>query len=188
MSDLGARAPAPGADTLPVVTGAPPRPVLPSDASPRDLMLWTVNVINAHDAEALRQAYGPDTLYRMPTATRRGADQIVDYWRALFAAVPDTTLTALALVAEGETLFMRWRLTGTHTGAAFEGIEPTGARLDIDGMDHVTIRDRRITSNVVIFDQMQFARQLGLLPADGSRVDVGLKRAFNALTRLRRRG
>ena len=168
------------------MTGAPPRPVLPPDASPRELMLWTVGVINAHDTEALRQAYRPDTLYRMPTGTLRGADEIVAYWRSLFAAVPDAALTALAVVAEGETVFLRWRLNGTHTGADLAGTAAGGARLSVDGVDHVTITDGTIASNVIVFDQMQLARQMGLLPAEGSRVDVALTYAHNLRSRLRR--
>jgi hypothetical protein len=32
---------------------------------------------------------------------------------------------------------------------------------------------------------MQFARQIGLMPADGSRLDAGLKWAYNAVQRRR---
>ncbi len=41
-----------------------------------------------------------------------------------------------------------------------------------------------IATNFVVFDQMQFARQLGRLPSDGSRADRATKAAFNAKTRL----
>jgi len=84
-------------------------------------------------------------------------------------------------------VFLRWRLSGHHTGGEWEGIAPTGARVDLDGMDHFVVEDGRIVSNFVVFDQVQFARQIGLLPAAGSRVDVGLKQAFNLLTRRRNR-
>ena len=39
-------------------------------------------------------------------------------------------------------------------------------------------------SNTVVFDQMTFARQVGLLPPDGSGADKALKAAFNAKTRV----
>ena len=54
-------------------------------------------------------------------------------------------------------------------------------------MDHVTIIDGTIASNVVVYDQMQLARQLGLVPTEGSRMDVALKYAHNLRTRMRRR-
>ena len=142
-------------------------------------------MVNSHDAESLRQVWAPDVRQRFPMRTVRGVDDLARWWADLFAAVPDVTLTIEGM-AEGEgEVFLRWRLTGHHTGADWEGIAASGARHDLDGMDHFTVEDGRITSNFVVFDQMQFARQVGLLPADGSRLDVGLKWAYNT---LRRRG
>ncbi len=51
-------------------------------------------------------------------------------------------------------------------------------------MDHFVVRDGTVASNFVVFDQMQFARQIGMLPADGSAADRAMKAAFNAKTRL----
>ena len=78
-------------------------------------------------------------------------------------------------------------LTGTHAGGPFQGIEATGRAVALDGIDHFVVRDGVVVTNFVVFDQMQFARQLGLLPRDGSRADRAVKTAFNARTRLARR-
>lgn len=145
-------------------------------------------MINAHDAEALRQVYAPSIRARFPMRTVRSADDLVAWWAGVFTAVPDLTMTIEGMGESGEGgVFLRWRLAGHHTGGDWEGIAPSGARVDLDGMDHFVVADGRIASNFVVFDQMQFARQIGLLPADGSRLDVGLKTAFNALARRRRR-
>jgi hypothetical protein len=96
------------------------------------------------------------------------------------------TMEAMAENEEGQ-VFVRWRLAGHHTGADYEGLAATGAQVDLDGVDQFTVADGRITSNFVIFDQMQFARQIGLLPAEGSRLEVGLRQGFNLLARRRRR-
>jgi hypothetical protein len=73
------------------------------------------------------------------------------------------------------------------------GIAPTGKKLTIDGMDHFVIGDGSVRSNFIVFDQMQYARQIGMMPPDGSSADKAVKGAFNARTRLvraarRRRG
>lgn len=153
-------------------------------------MRWTIDVLNAHDAEALRQVFAPDVRARFPMRTVHGPDDLVAWWRGVFAAVPDLAMTIEGLAGTGTRergeVFLRWRLAGHHSGAAWEGIEATGARVDLDGMDHFVVADGRLASNFVIFDQMQFARQIGLLPAEGSRLDVGLRRGFNALARRRR--
>ena len=49
------------------------------------------------------------------------------------------------------------------------------------------LRDGRIVSNFVVFDQMQYSRQLGILPAQDSAADKAMKAAFNARTKLARR-
>jgi hypothetical protein len=49
------------------------------------------------------------------------------------------------------------------------------------------IRDGKIVSNFVVFDQMQYARQLGMMPPEGSPGDRAVKAAFNAKTKLAQR-
>ncbi len=61
---------------------------------------------------------------------------------------------------------------------------PAGTVHGADGMDHFVIRDGTIATTCVVFDQMQFARQIGMLPADGSPDDRATKAALNAKTRL----
>jgi hypothetical protein len=46
------------------------------------------------------------------------------------------------------------------------------------------MRDGKVVSNFVIVDQMQYARQIGLMPPDGAAADRALKAAFNARTKL----
>jgi predicted ester cyclase len=100
--------------------------------------------------------------------------------------MPDWDMQVVTIAEQGDDVFVHWHLTGTHSGGPFQGIEPTGRRLELDGMDHFVLRDGVVVSNFVVFDQMQFARQVGLIPADGSRADRGMKAAFNAKSRLLR--
>ena len=153
-------------------------------ASNGEIVRWTFEAIDAHDVSALRTVWTDDTVERFPSATVHGADGMAAYFETLFAALPDLRMRVVALAENGDDVCVRWHLTGTHTGAPFEGIEATGRTLAIDGMDHLVIRDGTIATNFVVFDQMQFARQIGLLPADGSRGDRATKAAFNARTRL----
>ena len=93
------------------------------------------------------------------------------------------TSTTVALAEQGDEVFARWHLTGTHTGRFF-GLDPTGKPLALDGMDHFTIRDDHVAANFVVYDQLQFARAIGLMPPDGSAPDRAMKAAFNAKTRV----
>jgi steroid delta-isomerase-like uncharacterized protein len=141
-------------------------------------------MVNAHDIEPLRQLWADDVVERFPTGTVRGADGMAAYFQTLFAALPDVQLRVVTIAETGEDVFVHWHMTGTHTGAPFEGIDPTGRALAVDGMDHFVIRDGKVVTNFIVFDQMQFARQIGLLPSEDSRADRATKAAFNAKTRL----
>lgn len=171
--------------TPPVRAADPPAPRPPASGQPGATVRWIFDILNTHRASALRAVLTDTTRERFPTETRHGADRIVDWFEGLFAALPDLTMTIQGMAEQGGTVFVRWRLTGTHTGADFEGIAASGRRVDLDGTDHFVISDGVVESNFVIFDQMQFARQLGLLPTAGSRIDVVLRRGFNALVRAR---
>jgi predicted ester cyclase len=93
-------------------------------------------------------------------------------------------MEVVSLVEQGDDVFVHWLLTGTHTGGTFQGIEPTGRKIALDGIDHFVVRDGAVATNFVVFDQTQFARQIGMLPPDGSRADRAMKSAFNARSRL----
>ena len=139
--------------------------------------------INAHDTDALRELWADDVEERFPDKTCRGKDELAAYFRGLFAAMSDVRMSKVASVEEGETVFARWTLTGTHE-RVFNGIDATGKAVTLDGMDEITFRDGKMTSNFVVFDQMEVGRQLGLLPPDGSPPDRALKAAFNAKTKV----
>lgn len=159
----------------------------PTGVSNAELVRWTFEILNTHDVEPLRQVWTDATVERFPSGTLHGADAMAEYFRTLFAALPDFHMEVVAVAETGEDVFAHWRLTGTHSGGPFEGIEATGRSVAIDGMDHFVTRDGTIASNFVVFDQMQFARQIGMLPADGSAGDRATKAAFNAKTRLVKR-
>ena len=164
----------------------PPAPTPPgTDASPTTVVRWVVDILNTHRSGPLRDVLTASSRLRLPDATHRGVEEILGFWDGLFAAVPDLTVTMQAVAEQDETVFVRWTLTGTHSGAAWAGIAPTGAHLDLDGIDHVTVAEGRITSDFVVVDRLQVARQLGLAPAEGSRLDVALRRGRGVLARLR---
>jgi glyoxylase-like metal-dependent hydrolase (beta-lactamase superfamily II) len=82
---------------------------------------------------------------------------------------------------------VRWRSAGTFCGASFQGIEPTGARIDFEGIDMFTVDGGLIQQNNVYYDGAEFARQAGLLPPRDSAAEQRMTALMNARTRLFRR-
>ncbi len=155
----------------------------PTTASNGELVRWAFEQLNQRDVTPLRRFWTDDTVERFPDRTCRGAEEIAAYFEDAFAAIPDLRMEVVSLVEHGDDVFVRWHLTGTHQ-AELMGIAPTGKPLSIDGIDHFVIRDGKVISNFVVFDQMQYGRQIGMLPPDRSAADRALKRAFNLRTRV----
>jgi steroid delta-isomerase-like uncharacterized protein len=146
-----------------------------------------IDHLNAHDTQAMRALWTDGIVERFPDRTCHGPGEVAAYFDGVFAALPDFRMEILATAENGETVFLHWRATGTHTGAKFQGIAPTGKAVQIDGMDHFVVHDGKVVTNFVVFDQMDFGRQLGLMPPDGSVPDRALKAGFNALVAARAR-
>ena len=106
----------------------------------------------------------------------------------LLEAMPDLRFELLATATEADRCAVQWKLTGTFVGpASFNGIEPTGSPIALEGIDLITVRNGLIQSNDAFSDSMTFARQAGLMPPQGSVAERRLTGAFNVKTRLGRR-
>jgi steroid delta-isomerase-like uncharacterized protein len=144
-------------------------------------------VLNQRDADALLPYWAEDIVEEFPIGTFRGREAVRQCFAQVFAALPDFHIEAKNIVGEGETVFVRWHLTGTFSGAPWLGIEPTGSRVALDGIDCFTMRDGLVVHNKVVYDQLSFARQIGMLPEEGTSADRTMLAAFNLKTRLRKR-
>ena len=76
--------------------------------------------------------------------------------------------------------------SGTFTGSPFEGVEATGGRLELRGLDLLEIEDDRILKNTAYFDNAAFMRQLGMLPPQDSGPERAMKTAFNTVNKVKR--
>lgn len=144
------------------------------------------SVLNARDADAMMQYWADDLVEEFPVGTFRGKAEMRDYFASVFAAMPDFHIEATHIIGEGDVVFVAWRATGTFTGRKWMGIEPTGTGIVLDGCDRFTIRNGKVVHNFVLYDQVSFARQIGMLPQAGSVGDKAMLAAFNAQTRVKR--
>jgi steroid delta-isomerase-like uncharacterized protein len=117
---------------------------------------------NRHDSAALDKIYAEEVVYYGTDGEIRGRDNVKAFLGRYMEALPDLKLTVEDVVAEGDRVFSRARLEGTNTGA-FNGMPPTGRRLDIRWiMNVVRIQDGKIAEEWEICDQFEILRQLGL--------------------------
>jgi glyoxylase-like metal-dependent hydrolase (beta-lactamase superfamily II)/predicted ester cyclase len=141
--------------------------------------------VAARDVDAMVacwRAGGVDRLHGQ--AELVAPDGMRAWFEELFLAVPDAAMEVVETTTEDDRCAVRWRLTGTFAGPGdWQGLMPTGGRLDIQGCDVVQVAEGLVVANEAYVDGMTLARQLGALPPR----DSGAERSLMALTNLRTR-
>jgi steroid delta-isomerase-like uncharacterized protein len=147
------------------------------------------DALTRHDLDAIAAAWAPDGHSHISgQADASGPDGVRAYWAELFGASPDLRFDVDAMIGEGERVAVQWSARGTFAGpGSYQGIEPTYARLDLEGLDLFVLRDGLIVREDAYTDGATFARQIGLLPPQGSTAEQRMAKAFNGQAKLRRR-
>ncbi|MDP9294146.1 MAG: ester cyclase, partial [Actinomycetota bacterium] len=157
--------------------------------SPQAVIGDYFEALTRHDLDAIAARWSPEGVAHIagrPDAA--GPDGVRAYWAELFAACPDLRFTVTQTVAEDDRVGVQWAAAGTFSGSgSFQGIEPTGARLELEGMDIFRLRDGLLVREDAYTDGATFARQIGMLPPQGSTTEQRMTRAFNGQARFRRR-
>lgn len=156
-----------------------------SGAAPEAVARRYFAAVAERDVDAMVACWKPGALDRLHGQADLVAPEDVRAWFSeLFAAVPDAVMEVLSTTAEADRCAVRWRLTGTFAGPGrFQGFEPTGGRLEIEGCDLLTVAGGLVAANEAYTDGMTIARQLGAVPPR----DSGAERSLRALTNLRTR-
>ena len=136
-----------------------------------------VEAIGRRDVKALGDHWSEDGVEDLvPIGVLRGREEVMEFFRGVFAAMPDAETRVLRVVAGESSAAVEWRMTGTFSGDQFQGVDATGKAID-DGL---------IVGNTAYYDGMAFARQFGLMPPMDSGAERAMKSAFNAITKARK--
>ena len=114
----------------------------------QDGLIHTLFAPDFHDPEeAHADLHGP-----------RLAQHVVDYERSV---LPDIHFEIEHMLAEGDDVVVKLRITGTHRGE-YRGVPPSGRRVDIPAAQQMRIHDGQITTIVWhVFDRWLLLHQMG---------------------------
>jgi steroid delta-isomerase-like uncharacterized protein len=98
----------------------------------------------------------------LPDGEVRGRENMVGFWRDMFGALPDVSISEQEIICEGNIVASRTIAHGTHDGE-FMGLEPTGNNFEVPGMDFYCIEDGKITETWVCVDSLGMMEQLGAM-------------------------
>jgi steroid delta-isomerase-like uncharacterized protein len=157
--------------------------------TPEEAARRAFDALKRRDLSISREFWGPDSVDDfVAVGVFRGHDAILDYFQGMMAAFPDFDLDVEQIIGAERQAVVQWRVTGTFSGGPFLGIEPTGKRIDLRGVDVIDFDDEmRVKHNTIYYDGAEFARQIGMLPPRDSAADRAMTAAFNGATKVRRK-
>lgn len=123
--------------------------------------VWEV-AINQGDISILDEAYSPDVVLHTVPETK-GAANAKAYYANYVTGFSDREFIVKETFAQGNKLTKYWIFKGKHTGDFF-GIPATGKTISVEGCTIATIINGKITEERDFFDNLEFLRQLGLMP------------------------
>jgi len=117
------------------------------------------------DERAFAELIHPDVVdHSRPPGIEPGAAGVRQQFDAFRAAFSGFRATILDQLADGDKVVTRKVFTGTHAGP-FQGLEPTGAEVEIHVIDIVRVQDGKIVEHWNCVDRLGLLAQLGAVPA-----------------------
>jgi steroid delta-isomerase-like uncharacterized protein len=158
------------------------------DFARRYAAAWT-----ERDPERIAAGCTDDVVWNDPSLREplHGRDGVRRFATETFRMCPDfevvTTDDPYISPSEPRVL-VPYRMSGTATGPwVFLDMAPTGRRFEIEGVDSWEMRDGLIARYSTFFDGLDMARQLGVLPPQGSAGDRAIVRLQHVKARFQRR-
>jgi predicted ester cyclase len=125
-----------------------------SEQSKQVVRDYYARVINGRDLDAVEEFFADA---RMVEGIRRGCF-------AYFNAFPDLHVSLEELIAEGDRVFVRSTMTGTHDGD-YKGIEPTGRHISAESAEVFRVQDGVFQGYWCLANVAGLTRQLTEEPA-----------------------
>jgi len=117
-----------------------------------------------HNLSVLEQVYDKRYVYHGAPSTKtelRGPEGYRQMVEMELKAFPDASISADEIVAEGETVVMRWTFRGTHKGD-YNGVAPTGRQNANPGVSIFHFASGKIMDEWAMWDERRSYQLLGV--------------------------
>ena len=127
--------------------------------SHKDIVRQYLAAFNNRDREALSELLADDVVEHGIHETLEGQEEIMEFLDRHFDIFPDYSGTTETMVAEGDTVTVRYTVSGTHSGEYLD-VQPTGNAVEWTGMAMYRIEDDEIAEVWVEEDRLGLLEQL----------------------------
>ncbi|MCZ0998566.1 ester cyclase [Streptomyces mirabilis] len=125
---------------------------------------FTSEFLPTGDPALARKFIGPDIVMHFGGRTQQGRDTYLGIIAANMKAFPDLRWTVEDMRAEGDTVAIRYTMTGTHKGP-FAGVETTGRAIRAKSMAFYRLAHGKIVEERAQLDMLSILQQMGAIPA-----------------------
>jgi steroid delta-isomerase-like uncharacterized protein len=144
------------------------RPSVTTESNKHIMERFTREFLTTGDAALAEEFISPDIVMHFAGQQQQGRDAYVAIVAANRDAFPDLVWTVEDMVADGDTVAVRYTMTGTHRGS-FAGVPPTDKAVVAQSMAFYLLADGKIVEERAQLDMLGVLQQLGAVPG---RVEV----------------
>jgi hypothetical protein len=123
-------------------------------------------VINKQNLTLLDELMAPDFVLHMHAKEAQGWEVSKQVVEDEIRSFPDLHVTIEDIIAERDRVCVRLRETATHTGE-YRGLAPTGNKLAYTVVAIWRIVEGKIVEGWIVYDQLDFLKQLGTIEWKG---------------------
>jgi steroid delta-isomerase-like uncharacterized protein len=120
---------------------------------------WMEEIWNQRREEVIDELMHEEAVGHMEGGDVHGPAGFKAVCAAFLQALPDLRIAVEDSVAEGDSVVLRWRVTGTHRGEGL-GMPPSGRAVEARGMSWFRIRDGRMIEGWDSWDQSGLMKAL----------------------------
>jgi steroid delta-isomerase-like uncharacterized protein len=122
---------------------------------------------NGHDLDAIMAMHAPDMVFANHTAGESATgEEVREHIGSIFNTWPDIEFSTRRLYLRDGLVVQEWTASATHANTMRRGdlvAEPTGNRVEWDGLDVIPFEDGLVKRKDVYSDSVSSLRQVGLL-------------------------
>jgi steroid delta-isomerase-like uncharacterized protein len=130
-----------------------------TEPSNADTVRQYLHAFNERDLETLDDILADDVVEHGIHETLQGPEEVIEFLESHFQRFPDYSGTTHAMIAEDDTVAVRYSSRGTHKGE-YLNVKPTGHEVEWTGMAMYRLEDDEIAEVWVEENRLGLLEQL----------------------------